>query len=64
MPGKPREYMIARGEKLGDFLNRHFAGLNRICEWLSLPQLENDLITKGIGRILGKPGSPIESDDA
>ena len=54
-PLKPQGYMIERGEKLGDLVNRHFAGLNSICEWLSLPQAENDLITTGVGRILGMP---------
>jgi hypothetical protein len=59
--GKPGKYMVDFSA-MGPFLNRHFTGLNYICEWLGLPEEEIKRISLGVMTPLGYEPSSADQE--
>ena len=55
-PGNSQPYEIEHGQVLGDFIFRHFEGLNAICEWLGLPEEDIERMSFEVGKLVGYPG--------
>jgi hypothetical protein len=51
-PGTPQP-IVVDFSTMPDFLPRHFYGLNRMCEWLGLPDVENKRISDAVGKLVG-----------
>jgi hypothetical protein len=60
-PGRPEKYAVDYSA-MAPWLERHFWGLNIICEWLGLPEAENERIADAIMKPLGyQPGKKDEA---
>ena len=60
-PAKPGKYIVDF-PAMGPWLNRHFVGLNFICEWLALSEEEDKRISHAVMKPLGyDPGTATSS---